>query len=114
MIDTTEIGYAIFYAYGFIQEERFAEWRGKPSTEDPAKTNEQYTIDETEKEIAKGREEAEKRGMVSLYNEWIATEKEYFARCQEGHVFDDEVEALQRKRLSLAEKVKLRSMGIGE
>lgn len=114
MIDTTEIGYAIFYAYGFIQEDRFAEWRAKPSIEDPTKTNEQYTIAQTEEKIAKGRKEAKKRGMVSLYNEWIATEKEYFARCQEGNAFDDLVLALQRKRLSLAEKVKLRSMGIGE
>lgn len=114
MIDTTKIGYAIFYAYGFIQEDRFAEWRAKPSIEDPTKTNEQYTIDETEKEIAKGTKEAKKRGMVSLYNEWIATEKEYFTRCQEENAFDDLVLALQRKRLSLAEKVKLRSMGIGE
>lgn len=113
MIDTTSIGYAIFYAYGFIQDDRFAEWRANPSIEDPTKTNEQYTIAQTEEKIAKGREEAEKRGMVSLYDEWIATEREYFARCQEGHAFDDEV-ALQRKRLSLAEKVKLRSMGIGE
>lgn len=114
MIDTTEIGYAIFYAYGFIQEDRFAEWREEPSIEDPTKTNEQYTICETEAKIAEGREEAVKRGMVSLYNEWIATEREYFARCQEGNAFDDLVLALQRKRLSLAEKVKLRSMGIGE
>ena len=114
MIDTTEIGYGIFYAYGFITEERFAKWREKPSAEDPTKTNEQYTIEQTEEKIAQGREEAVKQGIAPLYDEWIATEKEYFARCQEGHVFDDEVEALQRKRLSLAEKVKLRSMGIGE
>lgn len=114
MIDTTSIGYAIFYAYGFIQDDRFAEWRANPSIEDPTKTNEQYTIAQTEEKIAKGREEAEKRGMVSLYDEWIETERAYFARCQEGHAFDDEVLALQRKRLSLAEKVKLRSMGIGE
>ena len=80
MIDTTSIGYAIFYAYGFIQEDRFAEWRAKPSIEDPTKTNEQYTIDETEKKIAKGRKEGKKRCMVSLYNEWIATEREYFTR----------------------------------
>ena len=112
MIDTTSIGYAIFYAYGFIQEDRFSKWRAETSVEDPTKTNEQYTIAQTEEKIAQGREEAEKRGMVSLYNEWIATEREYFARCQEGNAFDDLVLALQRKRLSLAEKVKLRSMGI--
>lgn len=111
MIDTTSIGYAIFYAYGFIQEDRFAEWRDKPSTENPTKTNEQYTIFETEKEIAKGREEAVKRGIASLYDEWIETERAYFARCQKGHAFDDEVLALQRKRLSLAQKVKTASLG---
>lgn len=114
MIDTTSIGYAIFYAYGFIQDDRFAEWRANPSIEDPTKTNEQYTIAQTEEKIAKGREEAVKRGIAPLYDEWIETERAYFARCQEGHAFDDEVLALQRKRLSLAEKVKLRSMGIGE
>ena len=114
MIDTTKIGYGIFYAYGFITEDRFAKWRGEKSIEDPTKTNEQYTIDKTEETIAKGREEAEYWGIAPLYDEWIETEKEYFARCQEGHVFDEEVAALQRKRLLLAEKVKLRSMGIAE
>ena len=110
MIDTTSIGYAIFYAYGFIQEDRFAEWRKKPSTEDPTKTNEQYTIAQTEKKISNGREEAVKRGIAPLYDEWIETERAYFARCQEGHAFDDEVLALQRKRLSLSQKVKTASL----
>lgn len=114
MIDTTEIGYGIFYAYGFIQKKRFTAWRGEPSIEDPTKTNEQYTIEQTEEKIAQGRREAEICGIAPLYDEWIATEKEYFARCQEEHAFDDLVLALQRKRLLLAEKVKLRSMGIAE
>ena len=114
MIDTTEIGYEIFYAYGFITEDRFAKWREKPSSEDPKKTNEQYTIDQAEEKIAQGREEAVICGIASLYDEWIETEKKYFAQCQRGHAFDEEVEALQRKRLSLAQKVKLRSMGIAE
>ena len=111
MIDTTSIGYAIFYAYGFILEDRFSEWRAKTSTEDPTKTNEKYTIDETEEKIAQGREEAEKRGIVSLYNEWIATERAYLKHCQEASALDEEGEALQRKRLSLAQKVKTASLG---
>lgn len=114
MIDTTEIGYAIFYAYGFITEGRFAEWREEPSSEDPTKTNEQYTIDQTEEKIAQGREEAVICGIAPLYDEWIETERAYFKHCQEASAIDEEGEALQRKRLLLAEKVKLRSLGIAE
>lgn len=111
MIDTTSIGYSIFYTYGFIQEKRFAAWRAEPAPEDPAMTNEQYSIDRTEKLIARGREEAEKCGIATLYDEWIETERAYFARCLEERASDED---LQRKRLSLAQKVKLRSMEIGD
>lgn len=112
MIDTTSIGYSIFYTYGFIQEKRFTAWRAETAPEDPTKTNEQYSIDRTEKLIARGREEAEKCGIVPLYDEWIEAERACSAHCQKGHSLDDE--DLQVKRLSLAQKVKLRSMGIGD
>lgn len=106
MIDTTSIGYAIFYAYGFIQEKRFAEWRDKPSIEDPSKTNDQYCVERTERIIARGREEAVKCGIAPLYDEWVETEREFFLRCKNDHVVD---EALQLKRLSLAQE--LHSLG---
>lgn len=109
MIDTTEIGYAIFYAYCFITEDRFSDWRRRKSTEDPTKTNEQYTIDQAEETIAKGREEAVICGIASLYDEWIETEKAYY---KHSNCLDDEGKALQRKRILLADKVELRLMGI--
>ena len=105
MIDTTKIGYGIFYAYGFITEDRFAKWRGEKSIEDPTKTNEQYTIDKTEETIAKGREEAVKRGIAPLYDEWVETEKAYFARVQKQHALDEEITNLQRKRFYLSQEI---------
>lgn len=101
MIDTTSIGYSIFYTYGFIQGKRFAKWRLEPSTEDPVKTNVQYCIERTEKLIAMGRKEAVKLGIAELYDEWIAAEKSYAKR--------DASDDLQCKRLFLAQE--LRSLG---
>ena len=114
MIDTTEIGYAIFYAYGFITEKRFDDWRNKPSENDPSKTNEQYAIDEAEEKVYNGRCEAERIGIADLYDEWIATEKAYFKHCKEASALDDEEKVLQKKRIVLSKKVYLRSLGISE
>ena len=112
MIDTTDIGYAIFYAYGFIIEDRFADWRKRKSDENPNMTNEEYTIGETEEKIANGRREAEQIGIVELYDEWIRTDKAYFEHCRVASPLDEEGKRLQRERIELSQKVERASLGL--
>ena len=52
-------------------------------------------------------------GIADIYDELISVEKACIECSKNGKKFDDEVLALQRKRLLLEQKVKLRSMGIG-
>ena len=112
MIDVTDIGYAIFYAYGFIIEDRFADWRNEKSEEHPTMTNEEYTVTEAENKISNGRFEAESLGFVELYDKWIATEKAYFEHCRVASAIDDEGHRLQRERIDLSHKVERASLGL--